>query len=612
MSRDMRISACVIVKNEERDIVSWLVNASVYADELIVVDTGSSDKTRELAQQRGAKVFSIEWQDDFSQAKNYAMEQAGGDWLTFLDADETFLQPEQVRPYLQEIEKKTPKTNVLMVPIINVDEDNQDAEQSRFLNVRLFRNHIGLRYRNPVHETIYAAGSQELCMQEENNALHIRHTGYSTGRVHTKVMRNYRILQADIEAHGEQEHHYRYLADCYYGFGKLEQALHYALKAAKADLQAVGSASDMYDTAINCMELLDYSMTEQIALLTEAQTRFPRKLTYGIKIGHCLLQQKKWQEAQNVLENMKKFLDCDRERHGDEYTSAADKALLWQDLGLIYCRQHDFAAAAECLAQARIFLTIDEGILRLFMQIIDKEKISEQEKLLRKHMILTPEAGNYVYQWLERNGYWWQYKAFCGNGNDLYEMAYKEEIPALYKDLEDQAINDVPSLCQLLILREATADTLVKTKQILALKKLLPEPWEKIWDYWQTGKQITEEQYSDYKMLGKYVMTWGTVAQLDRYIDLSVNIRPEQHLDMANELLAQQKLDFAWQVYCTIPADSEAAGFDFWLHAGICQYQLDNHEVAAECFVKAREYDEENEELRAYQAWNERRLTDNA
>lgn len=72
---------------------------------IIFVDTGSEDQTVALAEQEGVPVYKYEWQDDFSSARNYALSQATGDWIAFLDADEVFNDTEKVRPFLATVIK---------------------------------------------------------------------------------------------------------------------------------------------------------------------------------------------------------------------------------------------------------------------------------------------------------------------------------------------------------------------------------------------------------------------------------------------------------------------------------------------------------------------------
>ena len=85
---DVRLSQCMIVKNEEKNIERALSWGKDIVYEQIVVDTGSTDRTVELARAMGAKVYDFEWIDDFAAAKNYAISKASGEWIAFLDADE--------------------------------------------------------------------------------------------------------------------------------------------------------------------------------------------------------------------------------------------------------------------------------------------------------------------------------------------------------------------------------------------------------------------------------------------------------------------------------------------------------------------------------------------
>jgi glycosyltransferase involved in cell wall biosynthesis/predicted TPR repeat methyltransferase len=83
------ISLCMIVRNEEECIERCIESARRAVDEIIIVDTGSEDRTVEIARRLGARVFHHRWNDDFSEARNYSLEQASGDWILVLDADET-------------------------------------------------------------------------------------------------------------------------------------------------------------------------------------------------------------------------------------------------------------------------------------------------------------------------------------------------------------------------------------------------------------------------------------------------------------------------------------------------------------------------------------------
>jgi len=86
----IKLSACTIAKNEALNIGKSIDSYKEYVDEIIIVDTGSIDETAKIAEEKGAKVLHFEWKNDFAAAKNFALDNATGDWIIFLDADEWF------------------------------------------------------------------------------------------------------------------------------------------------------------------------------------------------------------------------------------------------------------------------------------------------------------------------------------------------------------------------------------------------------------------------------------------------------------------------------------------------------------------------------------------
>jgi glycosyltransferase involved in cell wall biosynthesis len=85
------LSVCLIVKNESQHLSRCLASVKPYADEIIVVDTGSQDNTPDIAREYGAKLSYFAWGDDFSAARNYSISQACGEWIFIIDADEELI-----------------------------------------------------------------------------------------------------------------------------------------------------------------------------------------------------------------------------------------------------------------------------------------------------------------------------------------------------------------------------------------------------------------------------------------------------------------------------------------------------------------------------------------
>src|SRR5689334_15138452 len=82
------LSLAMIVRNEELTLKGVLEDAAAFCDELVVVDTGSTDRTREIAAAAGARVVDFPWVDDFAAARNASFEACTGDWIIWLDADD--------------------------------------------------------------------------------------------------------------------------------------------------------------------------------------------------------------------------------------------------------------------------------------------------------------------------------------------------------------------------------------------------------------------------------------------------------------------------------------------------------------------------------------------
>lgn len=211
----LRLSQCMIVKNEEENIEKALSWGKNLMWEQIVVDTGSTDRTVDLAQAMGAKVFHFDWIDDFAAAKNYAIEQALGDWIVFLDADE-YMEPETVEK-LPGILKKAHRLglDILRSPWLQVT-DVQVVDMVA-VQTRIFKNKREIRFKQPIHEYLtYKGGGVEGHMLEATE-LPIYHTGYITEEREKKkkAERNIRILLKEAEKHPENTDIMGYLGDAY-------------------------------------------------------------------------------------------------------------------------------------------------------------------------------------------------------------------------------------------------------------------------------------------------------------------------------------------------------------------------------------------------------------
>jgi tetratricopeptide (TPR) repeat protein/glycosyltransferase involved in cell wall biosynthesis len=218
------LSVCLIVKNEERHLARCLESIRGLADEIVVVDTGSTDATLEIARAYRARTASFEWCDDFSAAKNFSIEQATGDWILSIDADESIATRDHAE--IRAIARADAVDAVVVPQRHYVNGDTvpvgwqpgcggySEGEPYRgFLDVdcrRLFRRRPWLRFRNRVHEELVSLDPARPLI-EARGAWVIHHYGKLDGpaRLRAKGEEYLRIglVKAQESPHDPQVHY---------------------------------------------------------------------------------------------------------------------------------------------------------------------------------------------------------------------------------------------------------------------------------------------------------------------------------------------------------------------------------------------------------------------
>ncbi len=221
------LSLCMIVKNEEAHLARCLGSVAGQVDEMVVVDTGSTDRTIEIARQFGARIFQIPWRDDFAAAKNEALARARGEWILLLDADEEFLgapaektSPE-FRPFLQ-----TTTADALQLRVRNRMPPGELEQYQEFDLTRLWRNRPDFRYSGAIHEQIRPAIQRAGGMIAQSPFV-ILHHGYACPTVQgnrQRAERNLRLLQAALEKDPENPYLLYHLGATYKDRGETHRA----------------------------------------------------------------------------------------------------------------------------------------------------------------------------------------------------------------------------------------------------------------------------------------------------------------------------------------------------------------------------------------------------
>lgn len=150
------ISLCMIVKDEEDVLSRCLKSVIDLVDEVIVVDTGSTDRTKEIALEYTEKVYDFAWIDDFAAARNYAFSKASGGYCMWLDADDVLLEADR-QMFLQWKAEMTEATDVVMMKY-NTGFDEKGRVTFSYYRERVIKNHAGMQWVGAVHEVIPPAG----------------------------------------------------------------------------------------------------------------------------------------------------------------------------------------------------------------------------------------------------------------------------------------------------------------------------------------------------------------------------------------------------------------------------------------------------------------------
>jgi O-antigen biosynthesis protein len=163
------LSLCMIVKNEEADIEQALLSVKTVVDEMIVVDTGSTDRTKDISKALGAKVYDFQWNNNFADARNFSIEKASCKWIIILDADEV-ISPHDHNTLINLLKNAGSKPVAYSFRrrnyVIHENTTGWTANDSQYMNeeagtgwfqddvVRLFPNNSKFRFEYPVHERI--------------------------------------------------------------------------------------------------------------------------------------------------------------------------------------------------------------------------------------------------------------------------------------------------------------------------------------------------------------------------------------------------------------------------------------------------------------------------
>lgn len=250
------VSACLIMRDEEKYINACLTSLRKFADEIVIYDTGSTDNSVELARLAGATVIEGYWDDDFSRARNAAAEKCNGEWILHLDLDEILNVEDKKKAMAYLRDPQTP--GALLIPIMN-HGDAVTGGRIGHQAVRLFRRE-GHEWTGKLHEQIKLRGSDKQLVAASFPYLMIDHYGYTAESLNerNKIERNIRLAEADVVSdEGDIAFKRMNLARSYAMGGRMEDALEELRRA-----EEVGKETGTHDSVLRAIyrSAADYSL----------------------------------------------------------------------------------------------------------------------------------------------------------------------------------------------------------------------------------------------------------------------------------------------------------------------------------------------------------------
>lgn len=236
---DILISAVLIVRNEQDHLPACLEALGPVADEIIVVDTGSTDRTREVAQAHTERVYQTAWVDDFAAARNAAIEHARGTWVLTIDADEVIEGGANTRALLVAFTEAHPPNTVGNIYQHQMD-DGTGVIQESVDHIERFFHRTSFRYEGAIHEQLAPIAGEK---RHADTGVHVLHSGYAhkVEDPRHKSHRNIPLLLAALEVHPDDEYLYFQLGKAHYALKQYEPAAH-AFAAALERMRFHGNA----------------------------------------------------------------------------------------------------------------------------------------------------------------------------------------------------------------------------------------------------------------------------------------------------------------------------------------------------------------------------------
>lgn len=374
MKSEQTISLAMIVKNEEFNLSKCLHNIKELVDEILVVDTGSTDRTIEIARQFGASVYSYDWNDDFSDARNFSLKKCKGKWIFVLDADELLDESDKGK-----IRKLVEEKDFVAFAFDQLTYFNMDnCPDLRIMKVlRLFPNDSSLRYSGKVRENIISGDSKKELKVKSSN-IKIWHYGLIDVNypVRKKYERDLKIYHKILELCPKDPVENFFAGLTCFLLNKYDMALTYLNRALKYASPETMYSSAFYST-IAGVYIRQNRYREAIEKCREGLSKNHINPDLYFNLGECYLNLKDYDKA---IYNYGKAIEL----NGNSYffqDPSRSSWRAWTQTGLAFSRNKEYEKGKEAFLKA---LSIKPGFPPLLKSLAyifsELEDINNAEK----------------------------------------------------------------------------------------------------------------------------------------------------------------------------------------------------------------------------------------
>ena len=347
-----RISLTMIVKNEEHALPACLEAARPWVDEIVVLDTGSTDRTREIAARFDARVYEWTWRDDFAAARNESLRYATGDWILALDADEV-LTPES-GPALRRVCDDPGNVVGYDIKIVCPREGDGGLVRLNWFP-RLFRNLPGVRWEGVIHEQVVTSlagrGPIVKCPVE------VLHSGYTLSHdaMQAKARRNIALLERQLRDEPDYAPGWFQLAETYVMSGRLDDAIGaYRRSLRLLQVSRLTLSAGVVTVALQNLGAALFQRNkagdrdEARRLLESALALDPTLIPIRVIMGNHAMAEQKWEDAERQFATALELVARQQE-HGEYEISPW---LIHFLRGCTLAHQRKLGEAMTCFEQA--------------------------------------------------------------------------------------------------------------------------------------------------------------------------------------------------------------------------------------------------------------------